>query len=104
MEEMLGVNIKILSREEVEEESIPLKNAEVKDVAFLSAGDTLIATTHSDMLIEARKRRIPVTIIHGSSILSAAPGIAGLQAYKFGKVTTVPFPEENYFHTPRTLQ
>jgi diphthine synthase len=101
MEEMLGVNIKILSREEVEEEAIPLKNAEVKDVAFLSAGDTLIATTHSDMLIEARKRRIPVTIIHGSSILSAAPGIAGLQAYKFGKVTTVPFPEENYFpHSP----
>lgn len=101
IEKMLGVNIRILSREEVEEEVIPLKNAEIKDVAFLSAGDTLIATTHSDMLIEAKKRRIPVTVIHGSSILSAAPGVAGLQAYKFGKVTTVPFPEENYFpHSP----
>lgn len=101
LEDMLGVKITILTREEVEEENIPLKEAETKNVAFLSAGDTLIATTHSDLLIEARKKGIETTVIHSSSILSAAPGIAGLQAYKFGKVTTVPFPEENYFpHSP----
>lgn len=101
LEDMIGSEIKILTREEVEEEDIPLKNAQKKDVAFLSAGDPLIATTHSEMLIEAKKRGIKTTIIHSSSILSAAPGIAGLQAYKFGKVTTIPFTEENYFpHSP----
>jgi diphthine synthase len=101
LEDMLGVKITILTREEVEEENIPLKEAETKNVAFLSAGDTLIATTHSDLLIEARKKGIETTVIHSSSILSAAPGIIGLQAYKFGKVTTIPFPEENYFpHSP----
>jgi diphthine synthase len=101
LEEMIGTEIKILTREEVEEENLPLKEAKIKDVAFLSAGDPLIATTHSEMLIEAKKAGIKTTVIHSSSILSAAPGIAGLQAYKFGKVTTIPFTEENYFpHSP----
>ena len=101
LEEIIGNEIKILTREEVEEENLPLKEAKIKDVAFLSAGDPLIATTHSEMLIEAKKAGIKTTVIHSSSILSAAPGIAGLQAYKFGKVTTIPFTEENYFpHSP----
>ena len=61
----------------------------------------MIATTHSEMLIEAKKSGIKTTVIHSSSILSAAPGIAGLQAYKFGKVTTIPFTEKNFFpHSP----
>lgn len=101
LEEMLGINIEVLSREEVEEENIPIIRAKTKDVAFLSAGDPLIATTHTDMMIQAKKKGIGTTVIHSSSILSAAPGIAGLQAYKFGKVTTIPFPQENYFpHSP----
>ena len=97
LEELLGVEIDILNREEVEDENIPLIEAEKKDVAFLSAGDPLIATTHSDMMIQARKMNIETRVIHSASILSAAPGIVGLQAYKFGKVTTIPFTEANYF-------
>ncbi len=98
---MIGKDIEVLSRSDVEEDNIPLKTAMEKNVGFLTAGDPLIATTHSDMMIEAKKRGIETTVIHASSILSAAPGLAGLQAYKFGKVTTIPFPEENYFpHSP----
>jgi len=101
LESLAGVTINILRREEVEEENLPIKQAENKDVAFLTAGDPLMATTHSDILMEARKNGIKTRVIHASSILSAAPGIAGLQAYKFGKVTTIPRPEENYFpHSP----
>jgi diphthine synthase len=101
LEKLAGVSINILRREEVEEENLPIKQAETKDVAFLTAGDPLMATTHSDILMEARKKGIKTRVIHASSILSAAPGIAGLQAYKFGKVTTIPRPEENYFpHSP----
>lgn len=101
MKDMMGVNIKVLGRAEVEGENIPIKDADKMNVAFLCAGDPLIATTHSDMMIEAKKRGIETMIVHSSSILSAAPGLAGLQAYKFGKVTTIPFPEENYFpHSP----
>ncbi len=101
LEHLAGVQINILAREDVEEENLPIKQAEKKDVVFLTAGDPLMATTHSDIMIEARKKGIDVRVIHASSILSAAPGIAGLQAYKFGKVTTIPRPEENYFpHSP----
>jgi len=101
LENLTGADIKILQREEVEEENIPLKDALNNKVAFLTAGDPLVATTHTDLLIEARKLGIEVRVIHSSSILSAAPGLAGLQAYKFGKVTTIPRPEENYFpHSP----
>jgi diphthine synthase len=101
LESLAGVTINILRREEVEEDNLPIKQAENKNVAFLTAGDPLMATTHSDILMEARKNGIKTRVIHASSILSAAPGIAGLQAYKFGKVTTIPRPEENYFpHSP----
>ena len=101
LEDKLKVKINILNREEVEEENIPIKEAEHKDVAFICAGDPLIATTHTDIMIQAKKKGIGTTVIHSSSILTAAPGLAGLQAYKFGKVTTIPFPEENYFpHSP----
>ena len=101
LENKVNVTINILKREEVEEENIPIKDAENKNVAFLSAGDPLIATTHTDMMIQAEKKGIKTIVIHSSSILTAAPGLVGLQAYKFGKVTTIPFTEENYFpHSP----
>lgn len=101
VEDIINKEIRVLTREEVEEFNIPLNAAMEKDVAFLAAGDPLIATTHIDMMIEAKKWNIETHVIHSSSILSAAPGLAGLQAYKFGKVTTIPFPEENYFpHSP----
>ncbi|MEN6554178.1 MAG: diphthine synthase [Methanobacterium sp.] len=100
---MIGKDIIVLKRSEVEEENIILESAKDKNVGFLTAGDPLIATTHTDLMIEAKKRNIETTVIHASSILSAAPGLAGLQAYKFGKVTTVPFPDKNFFpHSPYT--
>ena len=72
-----------------------------KDIAFVTAGDSLMATTHTELYVEAVNKGIETRIIHGSSIFSAAPGLSGLQAYKFGKTTTVPFPDENFFpHSP----
>lgn len=101
IESIINKEITVLTREEVEEYNIPLNAAMEKDVAFLVAGDPLIATTHADMMIGAKKWNIPTMVIHSSSILSAAPGLTGLQAYKFGKITTIPFPEKNYFpHSP----
>ncbi len=101
IKKMMGKDIKILRREEVEEEMIPLRHAQDENVAFLVVGDPLVATTHPNLILGARERGIRTRIIHSSSIISAAPGLAGLQVYKFGKTTTIPFPEENYFpHSP----
>ncbi len=94
-------DIQIIGRREIEEEMTPLKYAQGEDVALLVPGDPLAATTHSTLLLEARRKNIKTRIIHSSSIFSAAPGLAGLQIYKFGKATTIPFPEEKYFpHSP----
>lgn len=102
IEKLIGKEIIVLNRQEVEEENVFMKEAaNGEDVALICGGDPLIATTHTDFLVEAKKKGIEVEVIHSSSILSSAPGISGLQAYKFGKVTTIPFPDENFFpHSP----
>lgn len=90
-----------LKREDVEDSNVILDDAMVKDVAFVTAGDPLMATTHTELYVEACRKGIDTKIIHASSIFSAAPGLSGLQAYKFGKTTTVPFPDDNFFpHSP----
>lgn len=97
IENIIGNKIIVLDRTQVEEESVFLEEAKDLNVALITGGDPLIATTHSDFLVECARKNIGFEVIHGSSILSSAPAISGLQAYKFGKVTTIPFPDYNFF-------
>jgi len=97
IEELIGQKIEILVRGEVEEEHKFMDEAKTSDVALITGGDPLIATTHSDFLVQCSKKGIDFEVIHGSSILSSAPAISGLQGYKFGKVTTIPFPDYNFY-------
>mgnify|MGYP001589606690 FL=1 len=80
-------------RELVEKKREILDYAGNKDVAFLIIGDVFSATTHIDLFLRAKKRKIDVEVIHGNSILSAV-GVTGLEIYKFGKVTSIPFENE----------
>lgn len=100
VEELIGKPIRLMSREEVELhfEKIVLSEAKDKDVAFLTAGDPMVATTHSDLRIRAKKAGIESYVIHAPSIYSAV-AITGLQIYKFGKSATVAYPEKNWFPT-----
>lgn len=100
VEELIGKPIRRLSREEVELhfERIVLSEAKDKDVAFLTAGDPMVATTHSDLRIRAKEMGIDSYVIHAPSIYSAI-AITGLQIYKFGKSATVAYPEKNWFPT-----
>ncbi|ASJ10177.1 diphthine synthase [Thermococcus sp. P6] len=100
IEGLIGKPIRRLSREEVELhfESIVLSEARERDVAFLTAGDPMVATTHSDLRLRARELGIESYVIHAPSIYSAI-AITGLQVYKFGKSATVSYPEKNWFPT-----
>ena len=50
------------------------------------------------------RRGIKTKIFHSGSIVTAAPGLLGLQNYKFGRTTTLAFPEKDYFPTsPYTI-
>jgi len=100
IERLIGKPIRRLNREDVELnfEKIVLSEAKDKDVAFLTAGDPMVATTHSDLRIRARKMGIESYVIHAPSIYSAI-AITGLHIYKFGKSATVAYPEKNWFPT-----
>ena len=98
-EKLVGKPIKVLSREETEKGDIILTSAKSEKVVFLTCGDPMIATTHVDLRIRAMKKDIQTSIVHSGSVVTAVPGILGLQSYKFGRTTTLAFPERNYFPT-----
>ena len=99
IEEKIGKTIKILSREETEKGDKILKSANDKNIAFLTCGDSMTATTHIDLRLKAVNIGIKTKIVHGNSIVTAVPGLLGLQNYKFGRTTTLAFPEKDYFPT-----
>ncbi|MEF8802158.1 MAG: diphthine synthase [Halolamina sp.] len=87
------IAIEVRDRAGVEQDPEPvLDAAEEADVVFLTAGDTMISTTHVDLRLRAHERGIETRVIHGVSAQSAASGLTGLQNYRFGKATTLPFP------------
>ena len=87
------VEIEVRDRAGVEQhpEDI-LEAAETEDVAFLTAGDTMISTTHVDLRLRAHERGIETRVIHGVTAQTATSALTGLQNYRFGKATTLPFP------------
>ncbi len=99
LERAIRREIKVLSREEVEDGKRIIEEAAGKKVVLLVAGDPMIATTHVSLRIMAEERGIKTKIVHNASIISAAPGLLGLQNYKFGRTVSLPFPQENYFPT-----
>jgi diphthine synthase len=98
MEEFYGRKIELLDRKAVEDGSVILDSARETDVVLLVVGDALTATTHDSLRLEALRSGIDVNIIHGASI-STAVSLLGLQSYRFGRTTTLVFPEENYCPT-----
>lgn len=98
LKEIIGKPVSELTRHELEEhpEETVLREAEIGEVALLIPGDPLVATTHIDLCLRARRRGIETEIVNGVSIYSAAPAASGLQIYKFGKTVTVPYITANY--------
>lgn len=99
LEKAIGNKIIILSREETEKADVIIESAKKENVAFITGGDSMMATTHVDLRIRAIKNNISTELVHGTSIVTAVPGMLGLQQYKFGRTTTLVLPEKNYFPT-----
>lgn len=99
LRDKLGNDIELLSREQVESGTPILDAACRKRVVFLTAGDTMSATTHVELRLRAVEKGIPTRIFHAPSVLTAVPSELGLSHYKFGRVTTLVFPRKNFFPT-----
>jgi len=97
IEKLSGKTAQLLERSDLEENAIKIVlEAASKDIALLVSGDPLIATTHHTILDLAAKNRVKTEVFHASSIFSAAIGVSGLDIYKFGPVTTIPFWSSKY--------
>jgi diphthine synthase len=95
LEALYGKKIIIANRDMVEDESNEiLKRAKDKEVAFLVKGDIFGATTHMDLVLRAQKEGIKVYYIFNASVLTVV-GAIGLELYKFGKTTSIPFGNEH---------
>lgn len=95
LEKLYGKKIILADRELVEKKAEEiLKNSKEQDIAFLVIGDPMTATTHIDLMQRAKNQGIKVEIIHNASIVSAV-GLIGLEVYKYGKITSIPFENEN---------
>jgi diphthine synthase len=96
LEKLIGKRITVIGRSDLEENAGKiLGEAKKKDVTVLVPGDPLVATTHMHIILEARKKRIPVSVIHSSSAYTAIAE-TGLGIYNFGKTVTIAKPQKGY--------
>jgi diphthine synthase len=95
LEEFYGKEIIIADREMTEQgdEKI-ISEAKEKNVAFLIIGDVFSATTHVQLFKLAKEKGVKVEVVNNASVLNSV-GITGLELYKFGKVTSIPFIEDH---------
>ncbi|MHA2232054.1 MAG: diphthine synthase [Candidatus Hodarchaeales archaeon] len=92
-----GKPVRVLFRADLEQgEEAFLRLCHGKKIVLLVSGDPFIATTHVTLRLSAIRKNIPVHIVHAPSILSTAPAVTGLSAYRFGKTATITFQQSRY--------
>ncbi len=94
LEEITGKKVKVLKRIDVESEMLT-GCAKEKNIALLVPGDPLVATTHIQLMIDAKQKNVKTEVVHSSSIYTAVAE-TGLQLYKFGRTTTLAFIEKSF--------
>jgi len=91
LEEFHATPIEVLDRDEVESGDRVVEEATENDVVFLVGGDPMVSTTHADLRLRALERGVETTVVHAPSAATAVCGATGLQNYRFGASTTLPF-------------
>lgn len=103
LEELIGKEIEVLSRKDLEENSKRiLEFAKNQNVVIFVQGNPLIATTHASLILDAKKIGIETKVIHNASIVSAI-GETGLHLYRFGPTVTIPFFEKTGGKLPESV-
>uniref|UniRef100_A0A7C1PD72 Diphthine synthase n=1 Tax=Thermofilum pendens TaxID=2269 RepID=A0A7C1PD72_THEPE len=96
IERLCGREVKEVRREDLEERSAReiLAQAAEKLVLLLTVGNPLLATTHTAIILEAKKGGVPFLVIPSASVIDGVVCATGLHIYRFGRVTTLAFPDE----------
>lgn len=99
LERIVGKRIQVLGRKQVEDGKDLLEACKRGTVVLLVAGDPMTATTHVDLRLRAHMVGISTSVVNGASVFTSAAGLLGLQHYKFGRTTTLPFSQEGFSPT-----
>lgn len=96
LEKLLGKRVEEVSRQDLEEQSGKklLEQAREGIVLLLTFGNPLLATTHTSLVVEARRAGVPVKVLPAPSVLDGVVCSTGLHVYKFGRTVTLVFPEK----------
>ncbi len=89
LKEMVGKNIMELNRTEIEQNfESALLSANKNSIGLLIFGNPLTATTHIQILLDAKEKGIKYKVIPGISITNMVAE-SGLDEYKFGRTITI---------------
>src|ERR1051325_8020033 len=97
LESFYGRKVTFVDRDPLEKGDAIVEAARAKSVVLLAVGDSMTATTTVHLRLRAERAGVRTRVIHGSSIQTAVAGLAGLTSYKFGRATTIVFPDGTYF-------
>jgi diphthine synthase len=86
---LVGKKIKPVQRSFVEDGREILENAIKSEVALVTYGDPLIATTHSELRARAARDSVKTRVLHAASGITSIIGETGLHVYKFGRMVTM---------------
>ena len=96
LKDILGKNIMELNRTEIEEHfESALTSATKNNIGLLIFGNPLTATTHIQLLLDAKEKGIKYKVIPGISITNMVAE-SGLDEYKFGRTITVCYHIEGF--------
>mmetsp|Transcript_14019 Transcript_14019/g.14120 ORF Transcript_14019/g.14120 Transcript_14019/m.14120 type:complete len:284 (-) Transcript_14019:192-1043(-) len=96
LEKFYGVPVILADRNMVESEAERIyEESLLENIAFLVVGDPLCATTHTDIILRAKKLGVHVEVIHNASVMGAVAS-CGLQLYQFGYTVSIPLFEGDW--------
>ncbi len=97
LEDCYGREVELASRDFVEKlaDKKLIDEAKEKDIALLIVGDVFGATTHTDLFLRAKKEGVKTEVVFNASVMNAI-GLVGLELYKYGKTTSIVFPDNNW--------
>jgi diphthine synthase len=86
---LFGHQPKPVQRWFVEDGREILEAAKSREVALVTYGDPLMATTHNELRERAARNSIKSVVLHSASGIFSAIGETGLHVYKFGRMVTM---------------
>ncbi|MCL4329538.1 MAG: diphthine synthase [Candidatus Thermoplasmatota archaeon] len=95
--EATGKDVSIAERELLENHSGIIVMARDSRLCILVSGDPLSATTHFELIHEARISGIEVKVFPNASIALYGPLYLGLFLYRMGPPVSIPFTTEKFF-------